>query len=122
MGQFIALCWRDLWRNRRRTILTGLVMVFAVGVMVLFIAMGDGSHIQMIRSATDSFLGHVQVQQGAYQDDPNLENVIGPSELDVVLERMAKEPGVTGFAPRLSTGGLLSRKVTVPPGDDDMAA
>ena len=122
MGQFIALCWRDLWRNRRRTILTGLVMVFAVAVMVLFIAMGDGSHLQMIRGATDSFLGHVQVQQRAYQDDPNLENVIPPAELDVVLERMGKEPGVTGFAPRLLTGGLLSKKVTEPLGDDDMAA
>jgi ABC-type lipoprotein release transport system permease subunit len=122
MKNFLALCWRDLWRNRRRTVLTGLVMVFSVAVMILFVGMGDGMHTQMIRGATDSFLGHLQVQHPGYHDEPDLEHQISGADLNALVPLLEDMPGVLGFAPRLQTGGLLSKKVPDPPDEDNLSS
>jgi len=122
MKSFLAMCWRDLWRNRRRTLLTGLVMVFAVAVMILFVGMGDGMHTQMIRGATDSYLGHVQVQHPGYKDEPDLEHQIPLAQLEALVPVLEAMPGLQGFAPRLQTGGLLSKKVPDPPDDEELSS
>lgn len=122
MLHFIRLCWRDLWRNRRRTVLTGLVMTFAVAVMILFIGLGDGAHTMMIRSATDSFLGHAQVQQDGYMEEPDLLHRIEAGQLEQVYAALGDSPGVTGWAPRVNTGGLVSKKVPDPLDDNDLEA
>ncbi|NOZ01821.1 MAG: ABC transporter permease [Deltaproteobacteria bacterium] len=122
MLQFIHQCWRDLWRNLRRSILVGLVMIFSVAMMVLFVAFGDGAHTQMIRGATDSFLGQVQVQARGYMDEPDLEHRIKAGDLARVMERLVGVDGVKGFAPRLAMGGLISKKVPDPKDPDDLDA
>lgn len=122
MWQFVGQCWRDIWRNRRRTILTGIVMVFAVTMMVLFVALGDGSHTQMIRASTDSFVGHAQVQLKGYMDEPDLEHVIPAGDLEKVLDRLPGARGVLGFAPRVDAGGLITKKVPDPRDEDDLDA
>jgi len=45
----LVQAWRNLWRNRGRSLLTGAVMAFAVAVMILFLGVGDGSHARLIR-------------------------------------------------------------------------
>ncbi|MBM4370774.1 MAG: ABC transporter permease [Deltaproteobacteria bacterium] len=122
MGRFLAITWRDLWRNPRRTLLTGLVMTFSVAVMIFFVGLGDGAHTKMIRSMTDSFLGHAQIQAEGWLDDPDLERRIDPARLDAILERLPGAPGVAGVAPRVVTGGLLSRKIPDPVDPDDLEA
>jgi len=120
--RFLAVTWRDLWRNRRRTLLTGLVMVFSVAVMIFFIAFGDGAHTLMIRSMTDSLMGHAQVQAEGYLEDPDLERRLSLDTVAAITERLPGTPGVTGFAPRVMTGGLMSRKVPDPEDPDDLEA
>jgi ABC-type lipoprotein release transport system permease subunit len=107
---FLRLCWRDLWRNRRRSLLTGLVMGFAVMAMVAFVALNDGSHRQMIESATDTLLGHAQVQHAGFRDEPDLDHRIPPAQLELLRPVLDRQAGVRSWAPRLISGGLLSRK------------
>ena len=114
--EFVRLCWRDLWRNPRRTALTGLVMGFSVACMVAFVALNDGSHRQMIESATDTLLGHAQVQQAGFREQPDLEHVIAAPELQRLGAELSRAAGVRAWAPRLVSGGLVSRKTV---GDQD---
>jgi ABC-type lipoprotein release transport system permease subunit len=120
--RFLLVTWRDLWRNRRRTLLTGMVMAFSVVVMVFFIAFGDGAHTKMIRSMTDSFLGHAQIQAAGYLEDPDLEKRLEPGQVAGIMDALPGTPGVTGFAPRVLTGGLISKKVPDPEDPEDLEA
>ena len=122
MWHFLGLCWRDLWRNRRRTLLVGFVMVFAVSVMILFIGLGTGAHDMMIRSATDSFLGHVQIQRTGYLEEPDLEHQIPAEDLARLEAVLPSAERVVGWAPRIVTGGLISKKRPDPPDEDDLEA
>jgi ABC-type lipoprotein release transport system permease subunit len=114
--QFLRIAWRDLWRNRRRSLLTGLVMTFSVGVMILFVGLSDGSHRQMILAATDTLLGHAQVQPEGFRDEPDLQHRLEAADLARVAAALEADRQVKGWAPRLVTGGLVSRLVE---GTDD---
>ncbi len=71
----IALAWRNLWRNRRRTWLTVAGIAFAVWFLIFARAMQEGSFDVMIDNGAKLLPGHLQVQHPAYQDDPRVENV-----------------------------------------------
>jgi len=67
------LAWRNLWRNPRRT---GIVVVaVAVGISgsLLAMAVNYGMVDQMVRTAIETELGHVQIHVAGWDDDPRLE-------------------------------------------------
>ncbi|MEX2463336.1 MAG: FtsX-like permease family protein, partial [Balneolaceae bacterium] len=66
--------WRNIWRNKRRTLITISSIMFAV-VSALFIeSMERGSHNQMIDNMTSFHTGHIQIQDYRYDDEPSLDN------------------------------------------------
>jgi ABC-type lipoprotein release transport system permease subunit len=88
--------------------------------MVFFLAIGDGSHTQMIRAATDSFLGHAQVQHALYHDEPGLEHSLEGESVARILAGLSNQSGIRGLAPRVQTGGLVSLKDTEPADAEDL--
>jgi len=97
-------------------------MIFAVSIMILFVGLGTGAHDLMIRSATDSFLGHAQIQRVGYLEEPDLEHQIPPEDLVKLAEVLPSAERVVGWAPRLVSGGLISKKRPDPPDEDDLEA
>jgi putative ABC transport system permease protein len=70
LGILIMLAWRNLWRHRRRTLITLSSIGIGFGLAVLFIGIGDGSHNSMIRNAINLGEGHITVQPRGYQEAP----------------------------------------------------
>ena len=64
------LAWRNLWRHRRRTIITLSSIAIGFGLAVLSIGIGDGSHNSMIRNAIKLGEGHITVQPRGYLEAP----------------------------------------------------
>lgn len=66
----LLLAWRNLWRHRRRTLITLSSIGIGFGLAVLFIGIGDGSHNSMIRNAINLGEGHLTVQPQGYLEAP----------------------------------------------------
>ncbi|MEE2674808.1 MAG: FtsX-like permease family protein [Myxococcota bacterium] len=100
------LAWRNVWRNRRRTGLCVAATVFAVFLVVLSVAMADGSHEKMIEDGVRMQSGHITVTGVGYLDDRTLERfvVLSPE----LSSRLEDEPAVLGWTPRLTSFALLS--------------
>jgi len=64
------LAWRNVWRHRRRTLITLTSIAVGFGLAVLFIGIGDGSHNSMIRNAIKLGDGHITVQPKDYLQAP----------------------------------------------------
>lgn len=76
----LRFAWRNVWRNRRRTLLTALALAFGVGAITYTHAMAEAMYGQMIELATRGFLGHLQIRGEGYLDDPRLTTVVPDPE------------------------------------------
>ena len=65
-----SMAWRNLWRHRRRTLLTLSSIAFGTMLAVLFTGMGDSNWSEMIQLAARLGGGHVTLQHPEYLETP----------------------------------------------------
>lgn len=82
---FIYVAWRNLWRNRRRTILTVAAIAFGMLIVQLAMSVQSGSYGPMIELGTRMGSGHIQILHHSYHDEPRIEYSISN-----VSERLAE--------------------------------
>ena len=88
LGRLAAIAWRNLWRQRRRTLLTLSSIVFGTFLAVLFTAMQDRSFADMIDTAARLGSGHVSIQHPEYLDRPSIVRTVQHTD---ELRRIASE-------------------------------
>ena len=105
------IAWRNLWRNRRRTVITASALSFAFAAAVLMIALMDGMLEEMVSNGTRVITGQVQIQAEDYEPERSIHDTMGGrGGLDVpaLMGAVDAVEGVTGAAPRVYGGGLVS--------------
>ena len=70
----IKLAWRNLWRNRRRTLIAISSIIFSVLLASWMRSMQEGSYDSMIENVVKFYSGYLQVQDTAYWEERTLEN------------------------------------------------
>ena len=70
----IKLAWRNLWRNRRRTIIAISSIVFSVLLASWMRSMQEGSYDSMIDNSVKFFSGYLQVQDTAFWEERTIDN------------------------------------------------
>jgi ABC-type lipoprotein release transport system permease subunit len=98
------LAWRNLWRNRRRTLVTTGATTFALLMMIVYSGLVAGYLIGMEHTIVDLEVGDVQVHHEEYRKNPSLY-----SRIDKVDDAVAKLEG-EGYlaAPRMLGSGLAA--------------
>jgi lipoprotein-releasing system permease protein len=87
MNTNLKLAWRNLWRNRRRTIIAISSIVFSVLLASWMRSMQEGSYDSMIENSVKFYSGYLQVQDTAFWDERTLENSFeATSELKEKIE------------------------------------
>jgi ABC-type lipoprotein release transport system permease subunit len=102
----LLLAVRNLIRNRRRTTITLLTMIFGIGVLTLLSALNDGWLSQMKTNFILSYTGHVQIHAKGFEASQNLRDRIrNPEE---ITRLMQSAPEILGWTQRIRTSGLAS--------------
>jgi len=100
----LALAWRNLWRNRRRTLITLGAIVLSTFVLIVGRALMSGLLAGAIRNATDLSVGEVQIHATGYLRDRSFYDTI--DDPSAVLTRLG-EAGLAA-APRAYGYGLAA--------------
>lgn len=98
----VIMSWRNLKRNKRRTVITAFSVAFGVLLSVTFTASGDYSYTNMINTSATMGFGHVTIQPQGYNKTPSLaktitnsetlrKKVAGLAEVEGVFERIVGE-------------------------------
>ncbi len=72
------LAWRNLWRNYRRTLIMLSAIAIGSWAMIVMISFMRGMVDDMINNSVQHFLGHVQIHNPHYRDDPSIVNRMPP--------------------------------------------
>ncbi len=100
------LAWKNLWRNKRRTLITAASVFFAVFFALVMRSFQLGTYDKMYRDVIESYSGYLQLQQVDYLDEPSLDNsfVIDPG----VISTIESDPNVTAVIPKLESFSLAA--------------
>jgi ABC-type lipoprotein release transport system permease subunit len=101
-----SLAWRNLWRQRRRTLLTLASIAFGGFMAVMMTAMQDQSFADFIDNAARLGAGHVTIQHEEYRDRPTLSRAVTGADEKRQLAEQDEE--VVRVVERASGPAMLS--------------
>jgi len=102
----LKIAWRNLWRNKRRTIITVASIFFGVILSTLMSSMQEGSYSSMVENVVKFYSGYLQVQNEEYWDNKTINNTFEPTE--DLYKKINNTKGVIHVAPRLESFALAS--------------
>jgi lipoprotein-releasing system permease protein len=106
MWTYVILAWRNLWRNKRRTIIAASSVFFAVILALLMRSMQTGYYDYMIDSSVKTYTGHIQVQGKDYWEKRSFEESMILD--DEMITKVNQINGVELSVKRLETFSLIS--------------
>lgn len=104
----LKIAFRNVFRQKRRTILTALSMFGGFVLAAFFIGWADGTYNNIIDTFTRFNLGHVQVHEKTYLDRPSIYKTI--NNLPEIANTLQKTKKITSWTPRIFSAGLVSVK------------
>ncbi|OEU76652.1 MAG: ABC transporter substrate-binding protein [Desulfuromonadales bacterium C00003093] len=111
MLNVFKLAARNLFRYKRRTLLTSMLITLGVVAVLLFISVSGSFKALMVGQITDSMLGHIQIHKKGYLasiDSLPLNRNLTGNQLDKVVQILAEEAAVEAYSMRIKLGAMFS--------------
>jgi len=102
-----SLAWRNIWRNRRRTIITAASVMFAVFFSILMRGFQIGTWHDLIDSVLRSYTGYVQIHAQGFWENRTLDYLIPENDPNIHAIDNLKAP-VKRLIPRFESFALAS--------------
>ncbi len=102
----LTIAWRNIWRNRRRS----LIIIVSIVVGVAATMLSDGLSIGMVQQMLDNQIGshvsHIQIHAKGFNDNRVIQTCI--VDMHRVEAALVSTGGVKAWSRRVITFGLLS--------------
>lgn len=108
MGTLLKLARRNIWRNKRRTLITAASILFAVAFAVFMNAIQSGTWDYMMDNVVNFHFGYAQVHSEGFWEDRTLDNAM--DENDPALLALQDIDGMEGTIPRIESFALASNE------------
>ena len=103
---YLTLAYRNIWRNKRRSLITILSITFAVLLACAMRSMQLGSYNRMIENSVRFHTGYIQVHKQGYWDDKVIDNSFAYDSS--LIGTISGTAGVSAYVPRLESFALAS--------------
>jgi putative ABC transport system permease protein len=115
MGKLVRMAWRNVWRNKRRT----LIAVVAIALGLVFLAFMDGSIAGFQQAIFGNAVrlqgGNVQIHAPGYGEKAKRLPLLPLADAGVVVRAARTQSQVVAASRRINTGGFVSsREATMP--------
>lgn len=104
--RMLKMALRNLRRNLRRSLITGIAITFGLALLILSSGFGDGAHGAMIEEGASSLAGHVVVQGKGWQEKRE-NDIVVPNSIQVARRLQEINPDAT-VVQRVFVQGLLT--------------
>ncbi len=106
MKRITKMAWRNIWRNRKRTIITAASIFFAIFFAIVMRSFQLGTYDHMIHQSIETYTGFLQLQSPDYFDEPGLDNSFEYNE--DLLNEINSHSEVKIAVPRVESFALAS--------------
>lgn len=102
----IKMAWRNILRNKRRTIVSALALSMGLAAMIFLDAFMNGMLINMVNSGTSTFPGEAQIHRKGFKETLEVEKFINNSKNTV--SDLKEEESIKNISPRVRAFGMIS--------------
>lgn len=106
----LSIAWRNLWRNKRRTLITTSSIFFAVILSTVMSSMQEGSYGSMVDNWVKFYSGYMQIHQEDFWEDKTINNSF--PDTDSLYTLLEQTEGITQITPRFVSFALASSEET----------
>ena len=111
MRNIFKIAARNLWRYKRRTLLTSILITLGVMSVLLFVSVSGSFKNMMIGQITDSMIGHIQIHKKGYlssMDSLPLDRNMGEKQVEKISRLLKNNSDIEAFSPRIRLGAMFS--------------
>lgn len=102
----LNLAWRNIWRNKRRTLITVASIFFGVLLSAYMTSMQEGSYDKMVDIVVKFYSGYMQVHHEDYWENKSINSSFDYDQ--ALIDQLKKHPEIDFVIPRLESFGLAS--------------
>ena len=102
----VKLAWRNLLRNKRRTLLTVMLVGFSLVSLILTDGMVKGMQEKLVGSITQTLTGEAQIHKKGFREELDEKKFIDDPVPIINQIRLNKD--IQTFAPRVVFGGMIA--------------
>ncbi|MDH5647680.1 MAG: ABC transporter permease [Candidatus Heimdallarchaeota archaeon] len=103
---FIKLGFRNVFRNKRRSLLTACAIGVSICALIITDGFMEGMIQNMVKTATSGLLGHGQIHHSSYIKNPEVEFVIkNPKNIE---SKILNESVIQSWSRRVYSLGMIS--------------
>jgi ABC-type lipoprotein release transport system permease subunit len=100
------IAFRNIWRNKRRTIITASSIMFAALLTITLTSLQAGMWERMLNRVVEQSTGHIHLQTADHFEEPGLDHSF--HLLAEINEKLSTDPHVAKINPRLESFVLSS--------------
>lgn len=101
-----TLAWRNLWRHKRRTLITASSIAFGVLLAVTFTGAADYFYTRMIDAGANMGMGHVTLAAPDFNRAPSSKKFL--SDADRLMRQSRQLDAVNKVAPRIQSQAMFA--------------
>jgi ABC-type lipoprotein release transport system permease subunit len=98
-SRLVLISWRNVLRNRRRTVITGIAIGAGLAAMMFSDALYAGMNEYMTQSVTDTWMGEAQIHRDGFQETARISLTI--DSVQHVTRMLQSDSSVAAFTGRL---------------------
>lgn len=100
----IKLAWRNIWRQKRRTLITASTIAMTLMLSLFMRSMQEGSYAHNLDNATRFYSGYLQLQHPDFSDNQSIDKLL-PADASF-SQKVHSISGLSHVVPRLESFAL----------------
>ena len=102
----IKISWRNVWRNKLRSFVVIISVVFGLLGGIIIIAMSYGLNEERMNNAVETYLSHIQIHNKSFSEEYNIKYTI--DNLEGIENAINNDSRVVSYSKRIILNGMLS--------------
>ena len=102
----LKISWRNVWRNKLRSFVVILSVIFGLVGGIIMIAMSYGLNEERMNNAVETYLSHIQIHNKSFSEEYNIKHTI--DNLEGIENAIDNDSRVVSYSKRIILNGMLS--------------
>lgn len=106
MKTLVKIAWRNIWRNRIRSLVVVISLAIGIWATVFILAVSDSLHIESLKDGIDFKYGHIQIHHPDFSKIEKIDITIPNGQ--EIMEKISTHNEVEAITARVSASGIIA--------------